>query len=98
MDSADKRIPFDSMPVILAQLRDRVEQLTLLLERNAGSARPSEWMDIDQLRQYLPGNYSRSTIYGWIRRQDFPYYQHGKNYAFRRQEVDDWLIQNGRKS
>ena len=68
MDSSDKRITFDSMPAILAQLRD-----------------------------YLPGHNARCTIYQWIRYDGFPYYQNAKSYYFRRSEVDDWLIRNGRK-
>ena len=97
MDSAEQRITFDSMPSILAELRDRIEELTTLLKQNTGKACPSEWMDIDQLRDYLPGHNARSTIYQWIRYDGFPYYQNAKSYYFRRSEVNNWLIQNGRK-
>lgn len=97
MDSSDKRITFDSMPAILAQLRDRIEELTARLEQTTAKASPSEWMDIDELRDYLPGHNARCTIYQWIRYDGFPYYQNAKSYYFRRSEVDNWLIQNGRK-
>jgi predicted DNA-binding transcriptional regulator AlpA len=97
MDSAETRISFDSMPRILAELRDKIEGLTLLLEQHTSSPSPSEWMDIDQLREYLPGTLTRSTIYQWIRRDGFPYYQNARCYYFRRKEVDKWLVENGRK-
>ena len=95
MDSSDKRISFDSMPRILAELRDRIEELTLLLEQNHSKSSPSEWMDIDELRDYLPGHNARCTIYQWIRYDGFPFYQNAKCYYFRRIEVDEWLIQKG---
>ena len=73
------------MPRILAELRDRIEELTS----------PSEWMDIDELRDYLPGHNARCTIYQWIRYDGFPFYQNAKCYYFRRTEVDEWLIKKG---
>ena len=51
----------------------------------------------NELRDYLPGHNARCTIYQWIRYDGFPYYQNAKSYYFRRSEVDDWLIRNGRK-
>lgn len=96
MDSSDKRITFDSMPVILAQLRDRIEELSAMLEQTTSKASPSEWMDIDQLRDYLPGHNARCTIYQWIRYEGLPHYQNAKSYYFKRSEIDDWLINNGR--
>ena len=67
------------------------------VEQTTAKASPSEWMDIDELRDYLPGHNARCTIYQWIRYDGFPYYQNAKSYYFRRGEVDDWLIRNGRK-
>lgn len=95
MDSSDKRISFDSMPRILAELLDRIEELTLCLEQNNSKSGPSEWMDIDELRDYLPGHNARCTIYQWIRCDSLPYYQNAKCYYFRRKEVDEWLIRKG---
>ncbi len=83
------------MPRILAELRDRIEELTVLLEQNNSKSSPSEWMDIDELRDYLPGHNARCTIYQWIRYDGFPYYQNAKCYYFRRTEVDEWLIKKG---
>ena len=96
MDSTERRITFDSMPRILADLCDRVDELALLLEQNTSLRRPSEWMDIDELRDYLPGHNARCTIYQWIHYDGFPYYQNAKSYYFRREEVDQWLIRKGR--
>ncbi len=97
MDSSDKRITFDSMPAILAQLRDRIEELPARLEQTTAKAGPSAWMDIDELRDYLPGHNARCTIYQWIRYDGFPFFLNANPYYFRRSEVDDWLIRNDRK-
>ena len=85
------------MPRILADLRREIQELKALMLGKNDITRLSEWMDVEELRDYLPGHPAKCTVYQWIRYDGFPHYQNAKSYWFRRSEVDDWLIKNGRK-
>ena len=57
-----------------------------------------EWMNIDDLRQYLPSHPAKQTIYGWVNDKLIPYYKTSKKLTFKKSEIDDWLHQGHRKS
>lgn len=92
MESAGKKCSFDEMPSLLVIIMERVDTLNALVRGLLSGRSYSEWMDIDQLRDYLPGHITRGTVYDWIRNEGFPYYKRSKSYYFRRQEVDKWLM------
>ena len=92
MESTGKKCSFDEMPSLLVIIHERIDTLSALVRGVLYGHSRSEWMDIDQLRDYLPGHLSRATVYDWIRNEGFPHYKRGKSYYFRRLEVDDWLM------
>ena len=98
MEPTGKKCTFDEMPDILSKLLERFDNLCALLRSNRTGSFHSDWMDIDQLREYLPGIVARSTIYDWIHNSGFPHYKHGKSFFFLRPEVDNWLRGKGKAS
>lgn len=95
MDSSDKRINFENMPRILAELRDSIYELSDLMKGKNAEKRLSEWMGVEELRDYLPGHPARCTIYDWTRNNRIPHYKNGKLLYFYRTEIDAWLRQRG---
>ena len=57
-----------------------------------------EWMDIDELRHYLPTHPAKQTIYGWVNNNVIPYYKKSKKLTFKKSEIDEWLHLGRRKS
>jgi len=91
METTEKTCSFDEMPSILARLVERFDNLSALLHSRRAGVLDSNWMDIDQLRAYLPGHMARATIYDWIKGGGLPHYRKGKHYFFLRPEVDAWM-------
>ena len=91
----------EEMPQALNYLISKVESLEEKVnELSVKKDVPEqpEWMDIDQLRQYLPTHPAKQTIYGWVNDKAIPYYKTSKKLTFQKSEIDDWLHNGRRKS
>lgn len=91
----------EEMPQALNYLITKVESLEeMVSELNVQKDVPKqpEWMNIDDLRQYLPSHPAKQTIYGWVNDKLIPYYKTSKKLTFKKSEIDDWLHQGHRKS
>ncbi len=88
------------MPKAIAYLITKVEDLEkVLLEKNeAPSAPVDKWLNIDELKKYLPDNPAKATIYGWVSKRDIPHHKGGKKLRFLQSEIDAWLSSGKRKS
>lgn len=93
METAGKKCTFEQMPELLSMLIERVEAFSDQLQYLHDCKRQNDWMDINELREYLPGSVSRTTIYTWIREMGFPYYKKVRILYFYRPEVDKWLME-----
>jgi hypothetical protein len=51
------------------------------------------WMDVDELRAYLPGNPARQTIYA--KGDKIPRTRNGKSFVYRKSEIDEWIKNGG---
>lgn len=70
----------------------RLDRIEKLLVRNAKPI-----LTVDDLINY--SGYSRSYIYKLVHRKEIPFYKPGgKNLFFKREEINDWLLQNKTKS
>ena len=89
------------MPQALNYLISKVESLEEMVNelyiKKDVPVQP-EWMDIDELRQYLPSHPAKQTIYGWVNDKLIPYYKASKKLTFKKSEIDEWLHQGRRKS
>lgn len=89
-----KSISFNDMPEALAYLIERVERLEILLESKTpapSKVDAQKWLDIKELKEYLPDHPAPTTVYGWVRNNIIPYYKKGKKLSFKKSEIDEWL-------
>ena len=89
------------MPQALNYLISKVESLEEMVNElsiQKDVPEQPEWMNIDDLRQYLPSHPAKQTIYGWVNDKLIPYYKTSKKLTFKKSEIDDWLHQGHRKS
>lgn len=88
----------EDMPKALTYLIDKVDSLEkkvseLSAMQNVPSAQAKEWMNIDELCQYLPMHPAKQTVYGWVSDKVIPYHKQEKNkfLPFSKTEIDDWM-------
>jgi len=96
----NETIAFETMPKAMAYLINKVEALEkALLEKNETPATPVDrWLNIDELKAYLPDHPAKATIYGWVSRREIPYHKGGKKLRFLQSDIDAWLSSGKRKS
>lgn len=89
-----KTITFDSMPDAVAYLIDKVENIETILSTGAERTAPPEekqWMSLKELQSYHPDHPAPTTVYGWVRNNQIPFYKVGKKLSFKKSEIDAWL-------
>ena len=96
----NETITLETMPKAMAYLITKVEALEkALLEKDNASAAPMDrWLNIDELKAYLPDHPTKATIYGWVSRREIPYHKGGKKLRFLQSDIDKWLSNGKRKS
>lgn len=79
------------------------QNLIILLTKLNGSKEKStdnsneEWLNLNQLCQYLPDKPAKATVYGWVHHRLIPCHKGGRNLRFLKSEINMWLKQ-GKKS
>lgn len=48
------------------------------------------WLSVQEIAQYL--GISKETIYRWLDSKKIPAYKIGKQWKFKTQEVDQWIL------
>ena len=96
----NETITFETMPKAMAYLINKVEALEkVLLEKNETPTTPVDrWLNIDELKAYLPDHPAKATIYGWVSKREIPYHKGGKKLRFRQSDIDAWLSCGKRRS
>ncbi len=96
----NEAITFETMPKAMAYLINKVEALEkALLEKNEVQVTPTDrWLNIDELKAYLPDHPAKATIYGWVSRRKIPYHKGGKKLRFLQSDIDAWLSSGKRRS
>ena len=89
-----EKITFEELPKAVADLHDKIDFLTSILE--AGREEVDRLMPLDELLEYLPEKPARQTVYGWVNDRKIPYEKHGKYLYFRKSSIDEWL-KSGRR-
>ena len=85
----------EEMPQALNYLISKVESLEEMVNElsiQKDVPEQPEWMNIDDLRQYLPSHPAKQTIYGWVNDKLIPYYKTSKKLTFKKSEIDKWLL------
>ena len=89
----NETITFENMPKAMVYLINKVEALEkALLEKNEVSFTPvDKWLNIDELKAYLPDHPAKATIYGWVSKREIPFHKGGKKLRFLQSDIDMWL-------
>ncbi|MBD8001063.1 helix-turn-helix domain-containing protein [Phocaeicola sp. Sa1YUN3] len=96
----NETITLETMPKAMAYLITKVEALEkALMEKSETPTAPADrWMNIDELKAYLPDHPAKATIYGWVSKREIPYHKGGKKLRFLQSDIDKWLSNGKRKS
>lgn len=88
------------MPKAMAYLITKVEALEkVLLEKSEVPVAPvDKWLNIDELKAFLPDHPAKATIYGWVSKREIPYHKGGKKLRFLQSDIDKWLSNGKRRS
>ena len=96
----NEQITFETMPKAMAYLITKVEALekALMEKSEAPAAQMDRWLNIDELKAYLPDHPAKATIYGWVSKREIPYHKGGKKLRFLQSDIDKWLSNGKHKS
>ena len=87
-------ITFEQLPKVVVEIS---RKLDLLIADKAAQAKNEDFlMTLEELRDYLPDNPARQTVYCWIYERKIPYEKYGKRVYFRKSSIEQWLA-NGRQ-
>ena len=92
-------ITFNEMPGAMIYLISKVEALERLFQTKNEPTTPADhWLNIDELKEFLPDKPAKATIYGWVSTRQIPYHKRGKKLYFKQSEIDNWLADGKRRS
>jgi predicted DNA-binding transcriptional regulator AlpA len=93
-------LTFDRLPEAMGYLIGKVEALEKALQvKNEQPTTPAvRWLNIEELKDYLPDRPAKATIYGWVSAKKIPNHKGGKKLRFLQSEIDSWLSAEKRKS
>ena len=96
METNDSRKSFDALPGNVVALMEQVEVLTKLVVELRGARVRSDWMDMRELIEFLPGEVNPKTVYAWMEKEGLPGYRRGRFWMFNRVEVEMWIRKGGK--
>ncbi|MCK4921844.1 MAG: helix-turn-helix domain-containing protein [Bacteroidales bacterium] len=85
---------FDDLPEIVVEISKKLD--LLLSDRITQVKDEDNLMTMEDLRDYLPENPARQTVYAWVNDRKVPYEKYGRRLYFRKSDIDKWLS-NGRQ-
>jgi len=89
----NEHVTYNNLPEAVEYLIAKVEALekALLTKSETPTAPVDRWMNIDELKAYLPDHPAKATIYGWVSKREIPYHKGGKKLRFLQLEIDAWI-------
>ena len=98
---SEKNITFEDMPKAMSWMMDKLNELDSKIDglNNSPQTAPSEiWMNLKELREYLPSHPAEQTVYGWTSCHQIPFHKKGKRIMFLKSEIDYGLHDSKMKS
>lgn len=90
----EKSATFENMPHMIAtllhevvELREHIHQLVRPTEDKPGM----QWLNVDELREFLPSHPKKQTIYSWTSKRMIPFHKKGRSIMFDKAEIEAWL-------
>jgi excisionase family DNA binding protein len=88
-------ITFNNLPQAVSWLVKKLleieQQIATQYNTSASDDSNEVWMNVDDLRDYLPNHPAKSTIYVWASTHAIPFHKKGRYTLFRKSEIDEWL-------
>ena len=82
-------VTFDALPGMVSEL---VKKMDLLLADKIANVKDEDYlMTIEDLRDYLPENPARQTVYMWVNENKIPFEKYGRRLYFRKTAIDRWV-------
>ena len=76
----------------LTQIINELKQIKAEMVAMCQSGEPiDQWLNLEELRNYLPDHPAEQTIYGWTSNHTIPFHKKGKKLQFLKSEIDKWL-------
>lgn len=95
-------ITFDQLPATVAKINSDVEFIKNILTqiKGAQAETPTKWFSLTELCEYLPGNPSKPTIYGYVSACSIPFHKTpgSRRLRFKKSEIDTWLEEGSNKT
>ena len=92
-----KKVTFENLPQIIAGIVDKLNELECRIDTLAKDSKhpiSDHWMDLQELRDYLPTHPATQTVYGWTSCNLIPFHKKGKRIFFVKDEIDIWYLNN----
>jgi excisionase family DNA binding protein len=85
---------FDSLPGMVAEINKKID---LLIADKVSKVKDEDYlMTMEDLRDFLPENPARQTVYMWVNERKVPFEKYGRRLYFRKSTIDKWIA-NGRQ-
>lgn len=78
--------PFEEIALKLDSIERAIQNFS-----NSEKENEPQWMTLEQLVQYLPGNPAKSTIYAKVSKGEIPFTKYAKRLVFDKAEIDNWI-------
>ena len=98
--TAESKLTYKQLPQVVALLVDDMIKLNVKIQELCQLTKEPEdhWLNMDELREYLPDHPAAQTIYGWTSCRFIPFHKKGKRLQFLKSEIDCWLKAEKRKT
>ena len=80
---------FDSLPGMVAEINKKID--LLIADRVSHSKEDDYLMTMEDLRDFLPENPARQTVYMWVNEGKIPFEKYGRRLYFRKTDIDRWI-------
>lgn len=80
---------FDSLPGMVAEINKKID--LLIADRVSHSKDDDYLMTMEDLRDFLPENPARQTVYMWVNEGKIPFEKYGRRLYFRKTDIDRWI-------
>ena len=80
---------FDSLPGMVAEINKKID--LLIADRVSHSKEDDYLMTMEDLRDFLPENPARQTVYMWVNEGKIPCEKYGRRLYFRKTDIDRWI-------
>ena len=90
---------FNDVPRALTEIRQEMADLKrMLLDfQKPSQSEEDRWMNIEEVREYIPFHPAEQTVYGWTSENQIPFHKIKKNLYEIQREAEAYVAHNRRR-